>query len=282
MDLSDRARRFIKRLPAGRALWRFGWALDEHGAFRAASAMAFDAFLSGIPLLALTGWAMHRVDPESVLLGSIVRLASGPAAQIADADLLRLSDQAVMTLAPIGVVGFVWLSSSGLATAMGVCEIMFAAQERTWWRRRVTAVSWVIVAVAVLALGAAATLGLIHLIGPAGGVAAALLAAPILVALVVAFFRTAIRRPRGMRRRVLPGALLTVALWALVSLLFTAYVQTVARYSYFYGSLAAVAMLLIWLWLLSMALLVGGELNVQLEGVREFPPSTTGVRSYGR
>jgi membrane protein len=46
-------------------------------------------------------------------------------------------------------------------------------------------------------------------------------------------------------------------------------VRTLTNYAVFYGSLAAVAVLLVWLWLASLAILVGAELNAQLEGLRD-------------
>jgi membrane protein len=54
-----------------------------------------------------------------------------------------------------------------------------------------------------------------------------------------------------------------------VSWAFGLYVSTLADYAAFYGSLAAVAVLLVWLWLTSFAILVGAELNSQLEGLRD-------------
>jgi membrane protein len=265
----------VKGLPLGRKLWRFAWSLDEHGAYRAASAMAFDAFLSLVPLLALSGWALQAFDRGHILLDPLLAALPGEASGLAEADLLRVSDRAIMALAPLGTFGFVWLSSSGIATAMGVCETIFAAERRSWLRRRVIALLWVIVAIVAVVTATAIEGGLTTTLGAkAGRVVGAMLALPALVALVVGFFRTSIRRPRGMRRRVIQGAVLTVALWVVASLILSTYAKTVARYSFFYGSLAAVAMTLAWLWLVSISLLVGGEVNAQLEGVREFPPST--------
>jgi membrane protein len=67
---------------------------------------------------------------------------------------------------------------------------------------------------------------------------------------------------------VVPGAVLTVALWSVVSALFSVYVARLARYATFYGSLATAAIFLFWLWLLALALFVGGELNARLERER--------------
>ena len=61
------------------------------------------------------------------------------------------------------------------------------------------------------------------------------------------------------------AAALTVVLWLLVSGSFSLYVSTLARYSRFYGGLATVVVLLIWLWLMAFALLAGGGLNALIE-----------------
>ncbi|HPY19016.1 MAG TPA: YhjD/YihY/BrkB family envelope integrity protein, partial [Polyangiaceae bacterium] len=54
-----------------------------------------------------------------------------------------------------------------------------------------------------------------------------------------------------------------------------AYVRTIGRYPIFYGSLAAVALLMLWLWLSSFLVLLGSEVNLQIEGTRKTiaPPS---------
>jgi membrane protein len=49
---------------------------------------------------------------------------------------------------------------------------------------------------------------------------------------------------------------------------FGLYAVSVSTYAVYYGSLAAVAVLLVWLYLTSLSLVVGAEVNVQLEGVR--------------
>jgi membrane protein len=62
-------------------------------------------------------------------------------------------------------------------------------------------------------------------------------------------------------RAVFPGALLAACLWALVTGLFTLYAQNVPRYQEFYGSLSAVIVLLIWIYLSSAIILLGCEFN---------------------
>jgi membrane protein len=57
--------------------------------------------------------------------------------------------------------------------------------------------------------------------------------------------------------------------WLAVSWAFGNYVISLAEYAVYYGSLAAVAVLLLWLYLTSLSLLLGAEVNAILEGVRD-------------
>ena len=91
----------------------------------------------------------------------------------------------------------------------------------------------------------------------------------VVVGTLAAFFRIAIRGPRPRERRIFPGVLATLILWSLVSTAFSYYVATLAKYVTLYGGLAAVAIFLLWLWMLALSLLVGGEINAQLEGIRD-------------
>lgn len=88
-------------------------------------------------------------------------------------------------------------------------------------------------------------------------------------AVLAVFYRLAVRHSKRVTRRVLPGAFLAVVLWLVISWVFGLYVKSLAEYAVYYGSLAAVAVLLVWLWLTSLTILIGAELNSQLEGLRD-------------
>jgi membrane protein len=85
------------------------------------------------------------------------------------------------------------------------------------------------------------------------------------LAFLAGFYRFAVVHPRDVRRRVWPGALTAVGLWLSVSWAFGLYVVSMSSYALYYGSLAAVAVMLIWLYLTSLSLVVGAEVNAQLE-----------------
>jgi len=65
------------------------------------------------------------------------------------------------------------------------------------------------------------------------------------------------------------GSGVAVAIWILASGLFAVYVSLFASYNKAWGSLAAVIIMLTWLWLSALALLFGGEINAEAERSRE-------------
>ena len=87
-------------------------------------------------------------------------------------------------------------------------------------------------------------------------------------ALLAGFYRFAVEHPPGVRRRVLPGAFTAVGSWLVVSWAFGEYAGSIADYALYYGGLAAVAILLLWLYLTSLSLVIGAEVNAQFEGLR--------------
>ena len=64
---------------------------------------------------------------------------------------------------------------------------------------------------------------------------------------------------------LLPGSVLAVFLWVVVSLGFKLYVEKLLYYNLVYGSITGVIVLMIWLYISGMVLLIGGELNAVLE-----------------
>lgn len=105
----------------------------------------------------------------------------------------------------------------------------------------------------------------------AGGERVVTIAASLVVTVggLAAFYWFAVKHTHRVRRRVVPGAVVAIALIVAISWAFSLYVRTLASYTVYYGGLAAIAVLLVWLWLVSLAILVGAELNAQLEGLRD-------------
>jgi membrane protein len=66
---------------------------------------------------------------------------------------------------------------------------------------------------------------------------------------------------------ITPGSVIGVALWLLASFAFKGYLHFFDSYSKTYGSLGAVIILMLWLYLTGLAVLIGGEVNSEIENV---------------
>lgn len=69
-------------------------------------------------------------------------------------------------------------------------------------------------------------------------------------------------------KHVLPGALIATIGWSAVSMIFSFYVNNFASYTRIYGSIGGIIILLIWLYISSLVVLLGGEVNAALEYLR--------------
>jgi membrane protein len=73
---------------------------------------------------------------------------------------------------------------------------------------------------------------------------------------------------RGFRW-IAPGAVVGVAMWLAASAAFSAYLANFKSLNVTYGSFAAAIILLVWLWLTNVALLLGAEVNAEIERAKE-------------
>ena len=190
----------------------------------------------------------------------------------------------------IGLLVTVWAASSGLnAIAQALNAAYDVAETRPWWRVRLVSIA-LTVAMAVLIISAllivlyGGRLG--HLLatlvheGHAFTVAWRILQWPIALAFVFIAFSliyqfapnvSAQRRGRRLpasdfrRRWLSPGVVVAVILWLLVSLGLRLYLHFFNSYSATYGSLCAVIILMLWFYLTGAAILLGGEINCELE-----------------
>lgn len=260
--------RALQRHRMVRAVWVLLVNLDRYAAARAASAMAFDLFLSLIPLVAAAGVILNRLHSSSATtLGPLLKAIPPAVAQLIDGEFLRLSEAGFAVFAPVVVLAFAWVSSAGLSTALGVFECIYIGSERPWWKRRLIAIAYVLSGLLIVSIVTAIGLWVASKSTTLGWILGFCLPVVAPVLLVAAFFRIATQRTGGPKRRIFPGAILTVALWAATSTAFSFYVGRIASYATLYGNLATVAIALLWLWLASLALLVGGEVNALLDGI---------------
>ena len=90
------------------------------------------------------------------------------------------------------------------------------------------------------------------------------------VAVIALIYHNAVPRTQPWHS-VLPGASLATVLWFFTTILFGFYLQHYADYSVIYGSLGVAIALLVWMYLISLVVLIGAEFNAIL-----FPRSLLG------
>jgi membrane protein len=247
----------------------------------ATSAMAFDLFLAAIPMLALSGWLFGKLllgNHESVLQTTALLLNLTPN-EVQAMTWQQLDRFALGSVAPFALLGALWIASGAFHTSMSLLEASAGTVRRTWWHKRILAL--VSVLVSIVLFGTCTLFAVWGSLGPSrlfvamsGGdvqldpgvthyLLLTLLAA-LGIGLVALFFFVASPRP-GVPRRVFPGAVVAVVAGSAVSGAFAFYAGHLARFALFYGSLAAVAVTLAWLWFVCFSFLVGAELNQLLE-----------------
>ncbi len=266
--------------------------LFRHHAFDHAATMAFYFFLGTVPLMVLGGVLLgsflQTAGAQSVVV-PLYRALPGVARELVRTELKDIAEVRAGSMAPLSLLGFLWLTSNGFHNLMDVFELLIGASPRSWWRQRCIAVLWV---AATLSAALISILMLVVIFGWSQGLTGpaqvpellgrvqlwhAVVVGAVFLAVttvgVATFYRIAVVHPPGVQRRVWPGALASMALWAAISWLFSAYVRVIGHYAIFYGSLATVAVTLLWFYLSSLAFVIGAELNAQLEGVRDLKPS---------
>ena len=262
--------------------------LRNHNMTMIASALAYGTFFA-IPsvLLGVVGLftllaGPHAIDTVMQHLGHVM---PAQATQLVKSSLTRIDQQPSAGLA-MTIVGFVlafWSMTSAMTSYMTAVNLAYDRKDgRNFVRKRVTAL------VMVLCVGAAFLLvaGLLifgptiekhvgHALGIQSFLSYVWWAAqwPILICGLLGAFATLlwlgpdVEHPRW--RFITPGSAIAVAIWLLVSGGFAFYTARFGSYNKTWGSLAAVIIMLTWLWLTSLALLFGAEFNAEAERSRE-------------
>jgi membrane protein len=241
-----------------------------------AATVTFYGILSLFPfLLMLVALASFVISPEQAeaIVQQLGEVAPGPATQIVGERIQELSGgQNAATLVGFGALLALWSASGGTMALVGALNRCYAVREqRSWWKVRAIAVMMTIVA-SVLALAAAlvavAAAPLANWIGGPIGAAISWLRLPV-AGIVMMFLWALIYHVlpdvEQTFKFITPGSVLGVVLWVVASWAFSRYVSSFGSYDRTYGSLGGVIVLLLWMWISSLAMLVGAEVNALIE-----------------
>lgn len=184
-------------------------------------------------------------------------------------------DQA-LTFGAITSLGLaLWSSSKGVKSLMTALNVVYDEHERrSFIKLNAVALflTLTMLLVVILSLAAVAVLpAILDLLGlpPIAEALARWLRWPLLAVVAVValglLYRYAASRNPPQWRWVTWGAVVATVLWLAGSALFSWYVSNFGSYNETYGSVAAIVVLMMWMWLSAYVVLLGGELNAEME-----------------
>lgn len=245
---------------------------------------------------ALTYYGVLSIFPAMLVMISIIGLAGQSASQglidnlgeIAPGSVQNVLGNALNELqrgagaagfaALIGLAVAIWSASGYVAAFMRASNTIYDVQEgRPIWKTLPIRVAVTIVTLVLLSASAIAVIvsgplaqqaGDLLGLGDAAVTAWSIAKWPVLLVVVSFLFSLlywASPNAKQGFKWVSPGGVLALVLWLVASAGFAFYVSNFSSYNKTYGSLAGVIVFLVWLWISNIAILLGAELNAELE-----------------
>lgn len=265
----------------GKRLWQ---QINEDDVFGRAAQLSYYFLLALFPLLlflmTLLGlFADAGSELRKSLLDYLGQVLPGSASELVNKTLDEVSNQAGGGKLSFGMLAALWAASNGMSAISETLNAAYNVKEtRPWWKVRLTTIGLTI-ALAVLIISALTLMLYGHRIADAIAVNYGLSAVftvtwkivqwPIVLFFIllsfnlIYFFGPDVREQDW--RWVTPGAGIGVLLWLLVSFAFKLYLTFFNSYSATYGSLGALIILMLWFYLTGLAILIGGEINSEIE-----------------
>jgi membrane protein len=252
---------------------------------------------------ALTYYAVLSLFPALIALVSIVGLVGDPKATTdaltdvvtkigpsSAADTFKGPIESITSnrgtagvLLILGVAVALWSASGYVGAFIRASNAIYEVEEgRPFWKLRPLQLGVTLVMILLMALVAVAlvvTGPLAEAVGDAIGLTDAAVTAwdiakwPVMLAVVMTMFSILYYASPNARlpgfRWVTPGSALAIVLWIAASAGFALYVANFGSYDKTYGTLGGVITFLVWLWISNVAVLLGAELNAEVERSRE-------------
>jgi membrane protein len=264
-----------------RAIQKAGLDVDRKHLLAFSGSLAYYYFLSLLPLLILVASALayipipHLFDQVLLWMAYFVPADSMTLVRKVFSDLMATRNSGFLSF---GIIGTIWTASGASAAMIEALNVAYDVKEgRPFWHTRLLAIGLT----TMLAVLAAVVLAAM-ILGPVLGVRAAHRVGldPLFTlswsyfrwVLAIAFSILAVEgvyylAPNVEQRRfwrTVPGAVVAVGLWIAASYGLGFYLQHFGNLSRSYGTLGAVAALLLWFYVSSAAILIGAEMNAEL------------------
>jgi len=240
----------------------------------------FPALLAVISVLGLVG--QSATEP---LLDNIGAFTPGAAKDIVTSAVenLEKSQGAAGIAFGVGLAVALWSASGYSAAFMRAANAIWDVEEgRPFWKTIPIRLAVTVVMVVLLAVSAVAVVvtgPLAERVGDLVGLGSTavtiwdIIKWPVLLLIVSLMFAILYWAAPNVRqpgfRWISPGGVLAVVLWVVASGAFALYVAAFGSYNKTYGSVAAVIVFLVWLWISNIAVLLGAEFNAELERGRQ-------------
>jgi membrane protein len=262
---------------------RVGQETSEDDISGRAAQLSYYFLLALFPLLlfliSLLGFfAGPGSELRQTLMENLARVMPGSASELVHKTIDEVFRSRGSAKLILGLLGALWAASAGLAALTDTLNIAFDVEEtRPWWKRRLVAVgltiasSLLVICSLVLVLYGgkiaeflSANVGL----GPSFVIAWKIIQWPAVLVLMfltfslLYYFAPNLEKPEW--HWITPGAAVGLVLWLLGSLAFRVYLSYFDSYSATYGSLGAVIILMLWFYISSFAVLIGGEVNSEI------------------
>jgi membrane protein len=182
-----------------------------------------------------------------------------------------------------GLLGALWSASGYIGAFFRASNIVWDIEEgRPVWKLlplRVVVTLVGVLAVAVVLIGLVLTGPLAQAVGDVIGLGSTAVTVwniakwPVLLGIVITiisvlyYIAPNVKHPKFSW--VTPGGIVAVLVWIVASVGFAFYAANFASYNKTYGSLGAMIVFLVWLWITNLAILFGAELNAELERSRQ-------------
>jgi membrane protein len=236
----------------------------------------FPAIIALVSILGLVG---HSATQP--LIENLGKVAPGPAKTIFTSAVqnLQKSQGTAGVIFAAGLLGALWSASSYVSAFMRASNTIYDVEEgRPIWKTLPVRLGVTIIMIALLAVSAVAVVltgGLAKQVGNLVGVGGSAVTAwdiakwPVLLLVVSFMFSILYWAAPNVKqpgfRWLSPGGAFAVAVWVVASAAFALYVANFSSYNKTYGALASVIVFLVWLWISNIAVLLGAELNAELE-----------------
>jgi membrane protein len=262
-------------------LWRTYAKVNENRLLLVAAGVVFYSLLALFPAIAafVSLYGLFA-DPSTIdsQVSALSTVLPAGAIDIVHEELKRLTANRGANLS----VGFIagtlvalWSANAGTKAIIDALNIAYGVEEkRSFFRLTLVSLLYTLIAMAsvMVVFGAVVVLPIILGRLGLGAVASALVSIlrwPILIALVVvglaAIYRYLPCRREPQWRWITPGSAFAAVAWLITSLLFSWYIANFGNYNATYGSLGAVVGMMTWMWISMIVILVGAQLNAEIE-----------------